>query len=107
MTEYLNEIKKLMVNMIVNGASMDEIERVSKHSATVIMSEKENGIDELFSKYKPQCNYTVEESDESKEIEMSGTKLEKAKQIIKKYFSEACCGIGSAMKWHRFTRTTS
>lgn len=99
MTEYLNEIKKLMVSMIANGASMDEIERVSKHSATVIMSEKENGIDELFSKYKSQCDYTVEESDESKEIEMSGTKLEKAKQIIKKYFSEACCGLFFTRNW--------
>lgn len=142
MTEYLNEIKKLMVGMIVDGASMDEIERVSKHSATVIMSEKENGIEELFSKYKPQHVYTVEESDEPKETEVEGTKpvgfnnrysaleaaysdmaeafaryrqrvtdkigeetevegtkLEKAKQIIKKYFSEASCGLFFTRNW--------
>lgn len=55
MTHSSNEVSNLITDMTLAGASTDEIRRAVKYSMVVLDCEKsaeDNGIDELFEKYR-------------------------------------------------------
>ena len=78
----IRDIKDLIFNMTINGATQDELVRAIKHSMVLIDAERyhldwvksyiDNGIGELVEKYKPEVNDMETEYEIVTEVDENG-----------------------------------